>query len=78
VKVVPTPRVMSGSADFEITIDKNANTEVASPAHAPPHRDVRPQAKPAEAAPAAPTPPKTPGGGGKQEPPAGPAAATQP
>jgi hypothetical protein len=75
VKVVPTPRVMSGSADFEITIDKNANTEVASPAHAPPHRDVRPQAKPADAAPATPTtPPKS----GKQEPPAGPAATTQP
>ena len=39
VKVVPTDLVMSGSADFEITIDKNADAQV--PATAPlPKRDV--------------------------------------
>jgi hypothetical protein len=34
LKVVPTDRVMSGSADFEITIDQNANTELNGPARA--------------------------------------------
>ena len=32
LKVVPTGDVMSGSADFQITIDKNANTDLAGPA----------------------------------------------
>src|SRR5262249_35213582 len=74
VKVIPSDRVMSGSAEFEITIDKNANTE--APAQiARPRRDVRPQAKPAAAPePVAPKPPA----GGKQEPPVGGPAATQP
>jgi hypothetical protein len=44
LKVVPTGQVMSGSADFEITIDKNANTDLASPTR-PPHRDVKPIVK---------------------------------
>lgn len=29
LKIIPTPRVMSGSADFEITIDKNAEPQKA-------------------------------------------------
>ena len=32
LKIVPTGQVMSGSADFEITIDRNADTDLASPA----------------------------------------------
>jgi hypothetical protein len=46
LKVIPTSRVMNGSADFEITIDKNANTDLSSSSR-PPHRDVHPSGKPA-------------------------------
>ena len=76
VKVIASDRVMSGSAEFEITIDKNANTEAPTPAARPPHRDVRPQPKPAAVPEGAPKPPAA----GKQEPPAagGPTGASPP
>jgi hypothetical protein len=41
LKIVPTELVMSGSADFEITIDKNADTQVPATA-ALPKRDAQP------------------------------------
>lgn len=65
VKVIATDRVMSGSAEFEITIDKNANSDMPTVTR-PPHRDVRPQPRPGvpDVVPKPPT--------GKQEPPNGP------
>jgi len=45
IRVIPTDRVMSGSAEFEITIDKNAGTELA-PTPRPPHHDTHPPVKP--------------------------------
>jgi hypothetical protein len=67
---------MSGSAEFEITIDKNANTEAPTTTR-PPRRDVRPQPKPAGGAEPGATP-KPPAGSKQEPPPGGPAAATQP
>jgi hypothetical protein len=45
LKVVPTDWAMSGSCDFDITVDQNANTDLAG-APRPPRRDVKPGAKP--------------------------------
>jgi hypothetical protein len=62
LKIVPTALVMSGSCDFEITIDHNADTELATPAREP-HRDVRPPpAAPAAPASALPAPAGSPSG----------------
>ena len=45
LKVVPIDWVMSGSCDFDITVDQNANTDLAGTPR-PPRRDVKPGAKP--------------------------------
>jgi hypothetical protein len=45
LKISPTDYVMSGSCDFDITVDQNANTDLAA-APRPPRRDVRPNVKP--------------------------------
>ncbi len=55
LQVVATPRVMSGSCDFQITIDRNANTDLNAPTR-PPHREIRPAPAKANAAEAAPKP----------------------
>jgi hypothetical protein len=65
VKIVPTPEVMSGSADFMITIDKNAKVEIGGPN---PPRPAAPKAvEPAKLPQPQPDKPAAP----KAEPPAG-------
>ncbi len=70
VTILPTDRVMSGSAEFVLTIDKDAKVEVAGklpkPDEPKPHAPAAEPSKPANPPANAPAPGNQPGGPGKE------------